>query len=705
MKKLLNILSAVGILLSSSVTAVSCAGKDKGGSDSDNTMVDNIVTATGDISKMLLVAKSENLGLNAYDALSSSAQENASMNYLARFNNAKNNSTISSNSDLRQLETNHVLNWENAFGTRLDKMNNSTANALDFIDSDSLSKENNDNNLNYLLSGETRNAFDGTDANYYTPNLGGDEAESTAKLMQAAQKGSSSSNALISILKKFTTDQVNDLITIINNIMPMAATKTQSSSDKGDDNTSPGNLKQAITGSGNSMGISGVFTLNNGEKTGFIPYVLEKVFMVYKKYQVDNNNKSDLLTELIGNSTEKKDTEDGYQLIIKAFGGDTTKYDENAADCPGNSATNVWFSAQDDTGLFGQVINDMGRLKFHLQGASDDIKNNYLSTSEAMGQYDTHNFIFMDQDMQLLMKDTVKLFEVAKASIPEEIIDQGLKEAVKNLPFALKNTIIKGQLGIDLNSDPEIGGIFMNMLVDVTKSFFAYKNDVNYGDDKEYVDAAIADSNFSSELVDGLKSATKEIKADKWMADENIDYRNAVFTAMGVDGEEFKKDSFLSDFKDVVQKYGDKLTDKIDSLKSENWLMENIDANVIDPKKWITSNVISESDEFGDVTKVTYTIEYKGLGSKTVSDNKVQFAADNYTQDTIYQKLVSNDSDFKSQYLGDGMFSNLDNVDHKYTVTWINKMDDNDSTSDFYLANISDSLMLDSNGEWKVMSI
>jgi hypothetical protein len=71
MKKLLTILGAIGIVASSSTAVASCGAKPANNGDDDivDPTIKSALTSTGDLSKMLIVSKTENIGNNVGDLL------------------------------------------------------------------------------------------------------------------------------------------------------------------------------------------------------------------------------------------------------------------------------------------------------------------------------------------------------------------------------------------------------------------------------------------------------------------------------------------------------------------------------------------------------------------------------------------------------------------------------------------------------------
>jgi hypothetical protein len=740
MKKLLSILGAIGIVASSSTAVASCGAKPANNGDDDivDPTIKSALTSTGDLSKMLIVSKTENIGNNVGDLLTG---KNNSLFQLKLDNFAQYSPTMlsrikSANSYLsddpiRKTEASDFAMWSDNFSSLFaDEKNGLNGTGLpaldlsDAIESSSLLSKGDEfgtGNLDYLLSNSAIGAKTGVNSadaktnvyNYLDDNLDNTNNISSITKTNEAIASAIGSNKPTDIFLNPTADKLPAVLTLMGNILQFAGTKG-GVSDANKASNGAGMLRQLYFGQTKTESAHGT-TIDGIGQIGIIPSIFEKAYNLIIKNK--SKIKDDVYEYLVGTNEKEVADVDGnpaYSLITNVYHNNT----QDANGKPGELVfedgvrTNYYWKAIPDSGLFGDVISQMGALLSH----SD---NNYKFDAEKrkglmanQGYKSTGEPLLMDPEFYELQEKTMELFSATTNLLDADVTKTIFSDLYGDLESVIGS--VSKYIGINANKDniQEVIQIVMEIMGNML-DFKGQTTDLKTVDD---VRKAYKSDNFALNTVKKLadafhllsKEAADEVDGDKnpdWFSDKNAAYREAVYEAFGVEnGTKITEGGFWDNFRKTTMKYASSTVFDVEGIvTADEWLYNTYDKNIFDTKVWNAQDVDVQYNEYNAISQITYTLEYTGLGNDTVAEFKTTDEVKALSQNDIYQKLTNRtdeNTDFINSYLGDGDITKYNtNVDRKYTVTWVNDSTD-PSLYDFKLANLSNAQAY-INGSWK----
>jgi hypothetical protein len=754
MKKLLSILGVIGIVASSSTTVVSCGGKPTNNNNNDNDNEEDndnfdltpeersAFDSTSDIAKAVALGKSENLGSNHVDVLGGYKFSPAilkikdqSPNLIGRIKNT----TTYNPTKLQQRMLNHFSYWGDNFTSNVDNESNSFLDGQDGLSTTDFIKEgrllkddsNYDDSLNFLLSDTARMELNsGSSIANYSENL----PENITDRDAIAQKTSSSNlimqsvaSQLQGVLKNPTAEGIIPIVQLFSTVFPIETT-----------NTGPGIASGLLTGLSRTIffattpdeqkdnDYSDEFFAKtvDGSTTGLISWAFEQEY----NYLIKNRNKlgisNDQFKLLVGTPNEENKIGQDYKLITNVYNNDTSVYER----APAYTSKAVWYEAVENSGIYGDLINAIGKLKFHNAGRdeynkeSDKYDKGYANslTPDAPNDYYAHRqFLAIDNDAIDVFEKTFSLYNISKNILSNET-SKNMMDIIWEKVEPLTKRSEWNMLGIPVTSN-NIGS-FIDMIFDACGLFVGFNGngDVNYADVNDierYYGLNGNEKPYSEEMQKSLIDATKYIDTEdkdddgKVIWDGNTAYQEAVYKAFGVDNI-FKnptiiKDGFYSRFISKADEYYNTIFANNEADVTYNWLEDFWDTNWMSNASWKESDINIEYGSNKTISKLTYTLEYTGLGSDEVADFKASDEVSGLSQSEIYEKIrnakpaTEDESEFKKSFNGTGLISDLKNVDHKYTVTFVN--DSNNGDYDFKLSDFTNQQAY-INNTWKSFS-
>jgi hypothetical protein len=725
MKKLLSILGAIGIVASSSTAVASCGAKPKG---NDDTVATEELTSTKELTSMMLLQKSENYGDNITDILSPDGETSPGM--LGRFANA----TQYDADAYGEKKSESYLQWTNMFSSQNDDNNEikSGSNVADFIsknslstitqdDSNKLNISDSENKLDYLLSDSvlaTANDLSSESLAINTPVNGVDNADTFAAEINnnVNAYASGAASGATGLLLNPTADKIQEFINIVSNEFPVSFTASGATSPT-DPSKGVGGLLQLWIG-GTATATADVM----GDKVGLISEVYEQMWLCMMQNQDTYKDLlgDDIFHYLVG-------TDDTATNLIADLGSEgevVTAYKNTVAgktDTPEN-ASEVFFKSEDNRGLYGEIINKIGNLKYHNSSAKDF---DALTGEGTMGHYNHNNFMGIDSDVLEVLELTSKLFHVTSSIFQENVDAWGPMETIFASKFGFLLKMGLGMLGLPALDYENHFADIMEYIVNILDAFLGYKNTTVITKDTPVADFTDIFSNAYSEetakaLVDALSlmadSTEKDAGKDgNWFSDINADYRIAVASALGVEADGTVRSESM--FGEMVK------LSKIDKYRSLflgaegtsaiDYLINTFDKNILDDKTWTTKNEAISYTKDNTVDQVQFDLYYDGLGNENVTEFKAgigelagKYDLQNMSEDEVLNKLNKTSPDydeaFANAYNGSGLKSDMSEVKHKYHVVWKNESTSMTMT-DLKLQSIS-SVQAYINNSWVDMS-
>lgn len=738
MKKLISILGAMGIVASSATAVIACGGNGGNNEKPLDSDVQSALDATSDITKAMLLAKSENIGVNHLDILDSQGTKATnSVNIINRFKSASDYQDIN---EYWRDETDKANNWTNNFGTISHNEENGNFSVRSFIDQSKIVKTSDnandiDKSLDYLLSDDEMGFINnGTYAkkdditNLWTPNKD-ESVEDTDRLdfktdaYSAAQSNKFSGAGLLASLGNFSPDKMETVITLMDTIGKVGAIDGMPKFSMGGSNTGgDGDLRTFFFFDSPSSGLNKQSDANitlGGDITGIATTSFESIYNIYMKNKdkiINGNENIKKLFELVVGDTDVQPNDsksENYRLIGDIADGSTNFKDRGIDDdhLPGMNSSIKWFESyyhQSDSniksqGILGDLIDAIGDLDFHRLDNSGRVGNEKL-TGDHLGNANYNNMLMTDNDFVKVMELTFKLYEITKKIVPDDITKTIFSTLYSNQLSTAASLLGFAGIKVDENSAPIVLDLFMK----VGEAFLDYDGtEISANSSVEDVQSYINDdSHFGLQTVHAIQDAGQFAEGDsagtKWS--DNEQYRNAFYKAIGVKSmtdTNFEPDSFGAKLKNIFKNVD--LSGFVASINGYTWLNNLYDQQIIGENKWNSSDVSFTRDELGTITSIKFKLEYKGLGNQLVSDYKAKEAekSERLTQSQIFNNLANDTNDensFKNNYLGYGLEKELVNVDHFYTIEWKNESSDS-SYYDFKLIDISNSMTKDENGQ------
>jgi hypothetical protein len=738
MKKLLSILGAIGIVASSSTAVASCGAKPANNGDDDivDPTIKSALTSTGDLSKMLIVSKTENIGNNVGDLLTGKNNgqflnqktdfDQYSPTMLSRIKSA--NSYLSDD-PIRQTEANNYAMWSDNFSSLFaDEKNglNGSGPALDLSDaiegSSLLSKgdEFGTGDLDYLLSNSAISSKAGlksTDAktnvyNYLDDNLNNANNISSVTKTNKAMASAIGTNSASDIFLNPTADKLPAVLTLMGNLLQYTGTKG-GVSDADDTTHGTGNLRGLYFGQ-SSLQATHATTIDGKNKIGIIPSIFEKAYNMIRKNKDKIN--ADVYEYLVGtNESEAVTTDDGNSVYLLI----TNVYNENTQDANGKPGelvfedgvrTNYYWKAIPDSGLFGDVISQMGALLSHSN-------NNYTFDAEKrkgltneQGYKSSGEPILMDPDFYELQEKTLELLSATR-----NLLDESFTTTIFTTLYNELESVVGLASGFGINVNVDNIQEVVQIVMDIMANLLDFKGETTALKSVDDVKKAYSKDNFALNTIQKLTEAFPLLSKEAadanakgtpdWFSDKNAAYRAAVYEAFGVEnGTKITEGGFWDNFRKTTMKYASSTVFDVEGIvTADEWLYNTYDKNIFDTKVWNAQDVDVQYNEYNAISQITYTLEYTGLGNDAVAEFKTTDEVKALSQNDIYQKLTNRtneNTDFINSYLGDGDITKYNtNVDRKYTVTWVNDSTD-PSSYDFKLANLSNAQAY-INGSWK----
>jgi hypothetical protein len=741
MKKLLSILGAIGIVASSSTAVASCGAKPANNGDDDivDPTIKSALTSTGDLSKMLIVSKTENIGNNVGDLLTG---KNNSLFQLKLDNFAQYSPTMlsrikSANSYLsddpiRKTEASDFAMWSDNFSSLFaDEKNGLNGTGLpaldlsDAIESSSLLSKGDEfgtGNLDYLLSNSAIGAKTGVNSadaktnvyNYLDDNLNEENNVSSITKTNRAMASAIGSNSAADVFLNPTADKLPAVLTLMGNLLQFTGTKG-GVSDADDSSHGTGNLRGMYFGSGGFDKLKAT-TIDGKSQIGIIPSIFEKAYNLIRSNKDKIN--SDVYEYLVGTNDSEAIEVDGvsvYSLITDVWNNNTqsdtalNKAGTLTFDKEGNR-TNYFWKATPNSGLFGDVISQMGSLLGH----SD--QNYKLDASKREGLMNEQGYkssgepILMDPDFYELQEKTLELF-----SATTNLLDKDLTKTIFSTLYSELKSVIGLASAFGINANEENIQELIQIIMDIMGNLLDFKGQSTNLSTVDAVKNEYSEGNFGLDTIQKLTDAfpllSKEAADENekgnpdWFNDKNAAYREAVYAAFGVEnGTKITEGGFWDNFRKTTLKYASSSVFDVEGIvTADEWLYNTYDKNIFDTKVWNAQDVNVQYNDYNAISQITYTLEYKGLGNDAVAEFKTTDEVKALSQNDIYQKLTNRTDeniDFIKSYLGDGDLTKYNNsVDRKYTVTWVNDSQD-PSSYDFKLVDLSNAQAY-INGSWK----
>jgi hypothetical protein len=727
MKKLLSILGVIGIVASSSTAVASCGGNPK--ANDLNADEKNYASATSDLTKMMLLSKSENLGNNIDDVLTGFNGASVGKNsprLAKRFS-----STSAYGTDGNQYASeivNHYSKWKGSFSSlyadglgfetssKFPDSKNSLS-TVDVIDQEKLQKdsENVDNSLNYLMSNSIRKSYNGKgtyDINSFVTAEGETNlSEETATLMGVYDLASQGS--INDLIADPSADKIQIFMNWISQILPISLTNS-GTADSTDTSKGVGQLKQWFFGDASTWK-SKMLEANAGGKVGMLSKIYEITFDAIKKNYdklVSNGTSEELLNLLVGSKDSEVNDAGDYKLITNVINGDTGTDDSKSA---GASLDKTWFNAADNTGLYGKLVDAIGNLKFHQKTNNVDGFDKYLTSRDSFGNYNHQNFALADEDLKQVLTLSSELYEVTSAIMQNEDDMQTLVDAIwDSVGESISSAV--GIIGLTITK--ESVNDFIKCFVKIGESFLGYDQNLAISNEMSADEVTNKFSTaFDYDMINQIREASKNMpkeSSDKtnpinWFSDSFKNYRETIFKAMGVDvNNNYSVSGAFSIIQSTLRDNADKLFGDASTVgDAKQQLIDKYDKYVIDEKYWKQTNIKVNYDSSGSIVEsISYDLEYKGQGNEEVTEFKSSENVLDMSQSEIFKMLGGNDNstvdnEFKANYNGDGI--SYQDVDHKYSVEWTNKSI-NPGEVDFKLSNISN-IQAYFNNAWHEMQI
>lgn len=811
MKKLISILGAIGIIASSSTSVIACGGHG----DKNNTInpfnpdgkltptQTDTMNAVGTLSEVLLATKTENLGLNRNNPIyQSKSLYSDSLVALNRFQNALSGQTIVDGIDIGEKNAATYSNWKNNFqgefnadGTTVGDLDESSFIKDEQLHVGEMQTDENGNytagneGLTYLLTDQTRGSLYKKINNKSLSDKFNEKQINNKMIDGDSFAESVKDNASVLIDGQMGTllnpnpNNAESVLKFMSNIAAFTLSGNTMNATYNDDGTpkedTMGYLESLLFGSSNSSYGKGVTAL--GEKVGPIVamYEQEYLWLVNNKDKAIKSLGENVYNYLVGT---KIPNENGKQFLInhldKGDDGSAVGYATDLLDKYGygymtykttdgktiSMTDKQVVSAPEGTGFLGEMINQIGNLKFHSNYKVDDITKNGEETNEFfrimdMGTPDeiekyigmdslkgglditnginkkdypllySENFALTDNDVVLMMKNATKLYQLTKGLMDSDTFGELVSsEGMSNsAPGYLKTFATALGLTLDEKTTPILFDFvfkILNGLVQFDSSKFdasAVKG-MNNEQIENLFNGAITD-----QPVKDLIDAAKMIKSTKYSDDSNLAYRekvNEVFGFKLVDGKYSWREVGESglNYKGMVQVMSDQinsddfqsLTSQITGKNANNFFANQFDKGMYNNKNWKFEN-INFNDNGNQYDKIEFDIIYEGQGNEDVTQFKVDQANSELTQTDILNKtktvknadktLSYGDENFGKNYNGTGLVNSVtQNVKHKYHIVWENEGTGN--IIDFKLADITSSqAIVSENGDWVNMII
>jgi hypothetical protein len=726
MKKLLSILGAIGIVASSSTAVASCGGNPKANDsqDEDSIVAANLTDptqqsayyATSDLTKMMLISKTENIGNNIGDILTAGTGYNYKKYSPKMFDRFKNSNVYLSDNALKNREASHYAMWEDNFssiyGDNGIESDDTDIDMSNLIDSSKLTTDyaniSNDN-LNYLLSNgsndkiNTNSDVSGDIYDYAADDLAGENnISSLTQQMSSIYSAVGDGSQLTDLFYNPTADKLPAFMTLMSNLLVFTGTASGIANET-DGTQGHGNIRGLYYG----QSVWGTKTLDGESKVGLMAEMFECAYNYIKLNQ--DKIDSEIVKYLVGSNDESTTVEKNgvttkiYPLIKDVHSNNASSNECEAGNLTfdGTERTNKFWSATEDSGLFGEIISQMGSLLNHNKKNYKALKEHPEFESELaknQGFQETNEPILIDPDFDRLQEKIIEAFNATSKFLDEDVSNNLFSELYKSVSPITMNAIKKFGIKIDEQNFQSV----VNVILEIFKAMLDFEpENSNPKTLEEFIDN-YSDKSYKfttmGKLVDAIPLANADAAGEydghnpvnpDWFDDRNADYREAVYEAFGVKGNKIIENGFWDKFRAVTEKYKDTPLFTSDVVTADEWLYDIYDKNIIDPTLWTPSEFKFDYNEQNAISKISYTIEYDGIGNDSVANFKTTDEVKGMSEADIFNKLGNKDNtDFIKSYVGDGNINEYTNVKRKYTITWVNASQD-PSTYDFKLMDLS----------------
>lgn len=615
-------------------------------------------------------------------------------------------------------------------------------------------KESVNGSLNYLLADNTNSFINkgsmekGDSASLRTnETANAEEVQSITKMTSAniaAANAADSGKSIASLFVDAGPEKEPLFISWLSRIFPV--TLTDYTPDIDNSNSSFGLMHDGFFGHGGNSMVDRYLktTTNNGSTVGLFSEIYEKTWSYLVDQFKDSDQKdNEIVKYLLGNNYASAASGDNGHILIDnvyetktdidsktAIGVKSTATDEAfkvngyvwdekdtseggavktvqdwfADEDDENNTKNwdavkgdvyrdtAWFSASDDTGLYGKLINAIGKLKFHKKWNNHDgYADEYLTGANNMGSWDEEVPNGLDKDIEEILKLTAEIQHVTNTYFAGDIADGAYKAVYDVMQPLLGVSTIKNY---GFNITEANFKDYYNLMLEFLDSYLGWNKTLNTSASASDLDSTLSDA-FTLETPDALRAATSTMKENpnadgsndeewrEWFADYQAPYRNAVSNALGAmvdDNGNYTGETkgLYAKFQEIASKYGDTLFDASAGKESVNYINDLYDNNIMDPEKWLPSNInVRYAADNSTISSISYTLEYKGYGNDDVSQFKNEYQS--LSQFDVLKKLNSfkdgEDTEiaFRKKWNGAGTNASLSNVDHFYTVTFVNE--------------------------------